>query len=106
VVKLELNKGANKMGLKRHGSKSDKFSAGYSQGLAVEDRYGESPIRKKLEDFSANKLMSKIPFKKNKEFSEGYELGKKDMNKAVKANKKNKKEKEPKIVDRNYLKGR
>ena len=105
------------MGLKRHGSKSDKFSAGYSRGLAVEDRYGESPIRKKIEDFSANKLMSKIPFKENKEFSEGYELGKKDMNKAVKANKKEKKEKKEKeikklnsggmvIVDRQYLKGK
>ena len=69
------------------------FAGGYKHGLAIENN---DSLRKidAIEDFAAHRLNAKIPFAKNKPFSEGYKKGKKDMAvaKAAEEKKKNKKE--------------
>ncbi len=69
------------------------FAGGYKHGLAIENN---DSIRKidAIEDFAAHRLNAKVPFAKNKPFSEGYKKGKKDMAvaKAAEEKKKNKKE--------------
>ncbi len=67
----------------KHGSKQDYFTSGYSLGLNVEKTV-KSPTWKKVEDWAAHRLKDRVFLKNNKSFSEGYNLGKKDMEKALK----------------------
>jgi len=65
------------------------FAGGYKHGLAIENN---DSIRKidAIEDFAAHRLNARVPFTKNKPFSEGYKKGKKDMATAKTAEKKKK----------------